>query len=64
MQMVGGPRFLETRCPRESKVGTTADPRTGATLLVQVVVHSSVVLCCAGVRYVTDGAVPTTFDVV
>ena len=30
---------------RQSKVGTTGDPRSGATLLVQTLVHSIVMLC-------------------
>ena len=50
------PRFLATSRPCQSKVGTTGDPHSGATLLVQTLVHSIVMLCCAGVRLVTVGA--------
>ena len=52
----GGPRLLATPRLCQSKVGTTGDPRSGATLLVQTLVHSIVMLCGAGVRNVTVGA--------
>ena len=52
----GGPRLLAAPRPCQSEVGATGDPRSGATLLVQTLVHSIVMLCCAGVRHVTAGA--------
>ena len=52
----GSPPLLATSHPCQSKVGTTGDPCSGATLLVQTLVHSIVMLCCAGVRLVTVGA--------
>ena len=44
----------ETGC--QSKVGTIGDPCSGTTFLVQTLVHSIVMLCCAGVRLVIVGA--------